>query len=129
MFDVSHILTTTVSLTIVSIVLSILGCFIAFHQRGGGSVSDFLKYAFPRDLVTRRSCYQDAGFIVLKQLIRPLLAAPILLLTSAKCAVLTYGVLVLAFGSRAQAAMPIELFVALLIPAVLVQDFLRFGSH
>lgn len=127
--DISHILTSIASLTFLSIVLSMLGCVIAFHQLGGGNVRDFLKYVFSKDLLTRRSCYQDAGFILLKQLIRPWVAAPLLLLTSAKCAVVTYGLMVLALGPRAQAPMSVPLFAALLIAAVLVQDFLRFGSH
>jgi sterol desaturase/sphingolipid hydroxylase (fatty acid hydroxylase superfamily) len=125
----SHILTATMWLTLFSVGLSAVGSVIAFHQRGGGSGRDFLRYILPRDLYTRRSCYQDVGFILLKQLIRPWVAAPLLLLTSVKCAVMTYDALVLAFGPRPQAEMPVALFVALLIPAVLIQDFLRFGSH
>jgi len=127
--DFSHILTAIVSLTFFSIVLSALGCVIAFHQRGGGNLRDFLGYVFPKDLITRRSCHLDVGFILLKQLLRPWLAAPLLLLTSAKCAVMTYGLLVLAFGPRAQSAMSVALFAGLLIAAVLIQDFLRFESH
>ncbi len=123
------ILTALISLTFISIVLSAAGCVIAFYQRGGGSVNDFFKYILPRDLYTRRSCYQDVGFVLLKQIFRPLTAAPLLLLTSASCAVGTYGLLVLAFGPRPQDEMPIVLFAALLIPAVLVQDFLRFKTH
>jgi sterol desaturase/sphingolipid hydroxylase (fatty acid hydroxylase superfamily) len=129
MLNFSHILTATVLLTLVSIGLSAAGSVIAFHQRGGGSARDFLRYLLPRDLYTRRSCYQDVGFILLKQLLRPWVAAPLLLLTSAKCAAMTYDWLVLAFGPRPQEEMSVALFVALLIPAVLVQDFLRFGSH
>jgi sterol desaturase/sphingolipid hydroxylase (fatty acid hydroxylase superfamily) len=83
----------------------------------------------PPDLYTRRSCYLDVGFILFKQLIRPLVSAPLLLLTSAKCAVVTYGLLVLGFGLRSQAAMSIELFAVLLVVAVLIQDFLRFWTH
>ena len=127
--DLSHILTATAALTLFSIVLSGFGCVIAFHQTGGGNLGDFLRYAFPKDIVTRRSCYQDVGFILLKQLIRPWVAAPLLLLTTAKCAVATYALLVLAFGHRAEAAMPAALFAVLLIAAVLVQDFFRFSSH
>jgi sterol desaturase/sphingolipid hydroxylase (fatty acid hydroxylase superfamily) len=127
--DLSHILTAIASLAFFSIVLSAIGSVVAFHQRGGGTFRDFLRYILPKDLLTRRSCYQDAGFILLKQLIRPWLAAPLLLLTSAKCAVMAYGLLVLAFGPRAESAMPVALFVSLLIAAVLIQDFLRFSSH
>ena len=127
--DLSRILTAIVSLTFFSLVLSAVGSVIAFRQRGGGSLADFVRYLLPKDLVTRRSCYLDVGFILLKQLLRPLLAAPLLLLTAAKCAVLTYGLLVLAFGSRPQSTMPVALFAGLLIAAVLVQDFLRFESH
>jgi sterol desaturase/sphingolipid hydroxylase (fatty acid hydroxylase superfamily) len=60
---------------------------------------------------------------------RPFAAAPLLLLTSAKTAEMTYGVLVLAFGPREQTVMPADLFVGLLIVALLLQDFLRFFSH
>lgn len=129
MLDLSHILTATVSLTILGIVLSVVGCVIAFRQVGGGSVFDFIRYVFPRELLTRWSCYQDVGFILLKQLLRPWVAAPFLLLTAAKCAAITYGVLVLVFGPRAQAAMPVGLFAGLLVAAVLTQDFLRFSAH
>src|SRR5271166_2932812 len=127
--DLSHILTASVLLSLFGIGLSAVGSIIAFHQRGGGSLRDFFKYLFPRDLVTRRSCYQDAGFILVKQLIRPFVAAPLLLLTSAKTAQATYGALALAFGPRAQAAMSIGLFGSLLIMSLLIQDFLRFFSH
>jgi sterol desaturase/sphingolipid hydroxylase (fatty acid hydroxylase superfamily) len=123
------ILTATIVLTLISIVLSAAGCVIAFYQRGGGSIYNFFKYIIPRDLYSRRSCYQDVGFVLLKQVFRPLTAAPMLLLTSASCAVATYGVLVLAFGPRPQGEMPMVLFAALLIPAVLVQDYLRFETH
>lgn len=127
--DLSHILTATLSLTMLSIGLSAVGCVIAFHQWGGRSLRDFLKYLLPRDLYTRRSCYLDVGFILLKQVIRPLVGAPLLLLTSAKCAVMTYGLLVLVFGSRPQVAMSIGLFALLLVAAILIQDFLRFWTH
>jgi sterol desaturase/sphingolipid hydroxylase (fatty acid hydroxylase superfamily) len=127
--NLSHILTTVTLLTMLSIGLSAAGCVMAFRQRGGGSVRDFLKYLLPLDLYTRRSCYLDVGFILFKQLIRPLVSAPLLLLTSAKCAVVTYGLLVLGFGLRSQAAMSIELFAVLLVVAVLIQDFLRFWTH
>ncbi|HEY4043810.1 MAG TPA: sterol desaturase family protein [Rhodopila sp.] len=129
MLDLSQIFTTTILLSLVSVVLSVAGCVIAFHQRDGGSLRDFLRYAFPKELITERSCYQDVGFILLKQLIRPWVAAPLLLLTSAQCAAMIYGTLVLVFGARPEAPMSPALFVALLIPALLVQDFLRFGSH
>jgi sterol desaturase/sphingolipid hydroxylase (fatty acid hydroxylase superfamily) len=129
MLDLSYILTATVSLTILGIGLSAVGCVIAFRQRGGGSVFDFIRYVFPLKLLNQRSCYQDVGFILLKQLVRPWVAAAFLLFTSAKCAVMTYGVLVLAFGPRVQAAMPIGLFAGLLIAAVLIQDGLRFSAH
>jgi sterol desaturase/sphingolipid hydroxylase (fatty acid hydroxylase superfamily) len=125
----SNILTATMMLILISIVLSAAGSVIAFYQRGGGSISNFFKYIVPRDLYTRRSCYQDVGFVLLKQLLRPLTAAPTLLLTSASCAVATYGLLVLAFGPRAQGEMPMVLFAALLIPAELIQDYLRFKTH
>jgi sterol desaturase/sphingolipid hydroxylase (fatty acid hydroxylase superfamily) len=129
MFDVSHILTATVSLTLVSLVLAAVGSVVAFYQRGGGSFRDFLRYLFPRDLYTTRSCYNDVGFIIIKQLIRPLVAAPLLLLTSVKCAEYSYDLLIRAFGPRPQAAMSVALFIVLLVICVLIQDFLRFGSH
>lgn len=129
MLDLSHILTATLSLTGVSIVLSVIGCVVAFHQQGGGNFRDFLRYAFPREIVTQRTCYHDAGFILLKQFIRPWVAAPLLLLTSVKCAELSYAGLGAVFGARPQAAMPLGLFVVLLILAVLIQDFFRFGIH
>jgi sterol desaturase/sphingolipid hydroxylase (fatty acid hydroxylase superfamily) len=65
----------------------------------------------------------------LKQVFRPVTAAPLWLLTTASCAGATYGLLVLAFGARPQNEMPMILFAALIIPAVLVQDYLRFKSH
>jgi sterol desaturase/sphingolipid hydroxylase (fatty acid hydroxylase superfamily) len=123
------ILTATVVLTLIGVVLSAIGSVIAFYQRGGGSVRDFFRYIIPRDLYTRRSCYLDVGFVLLKQLTRPLVAVPMLLLTSAQGAIATYGLLILAFGPGPQNEMPIVLFGALLIPAVLVQDFLRFKTH
>ena len=127
--DLSHILTAIASLTFFGIALSALGSIVAFRQRGGGTLRDYFHYILPKELWTRRSCYQDVGFIVLKQLLRPVLAAPLLLLTSAKCAELAYGWLTHVFGPRAQSAMPVALFVVLLIVAVLIQDYLRFASH
>jgi sterol desaturase/sphingolipid hydroxylase (fatty acid hydroxylase superfamily) len=129
MFDFSHVFTATILLTVASICLSAVGSFIGFHQQGGGSVRDFWRYLCPRDLFTRRSCYQDVGFIFIKQLVRPWVAAPFLLLTSVNCAVFSYRLLALAFGHHPQAEMPVALFVGLLIISVLIQDFLRFGSH
>jgi sterol desaturase/sphingolipid hydroxylase (fatty acid hydroxylase superfamily) len=129
MLDLSHLVIAVVSLTSINIALSAIGCVVAFHQQGGGSVRQFFSYIFPRDLFVRRSCYQDIGFIVLKQVIRPLVAAPLLLLTSAACAAGTYALLSSEFGPRAQEAMPVALFAGLLVAAVLIQDFLRFGSH
>ena len=92
----SDILTASPVLTLLSIALSAAGCVIAFFQRGGGGVHDFFMYIVPRDLYTRRSCYLDVGYVLLKQVLRPLVAVPMLLLTTAQCAIATYGVLVLA---------------------------------
>jgi sterol desaturase/sphingolipid hydroxylase (fatty acid hydroxylase superfamily) len=129
MLNVSHIISTVVTVTALSIVLSAVGTVIAFRQRGGGSFRDFLKYVFPRDLITRWSCYQDVGFILVKKLLQPLVYAPILLLTSAKGAILTYGLMTDIFGPRAERPMSVVLYVILLAAAVLVQDFFRFYSH
>jgi sterol desaturase/sphingolipid hydroxylase (fatty acid hydroxylase superfamily) len=125
----SYILSAAISLTILAIALSGVGSVIAFYQRGGGNIRDYLRYLFPPDLVTRRSCYQDVGFILVKRLMRPFVATPLLLLTSVKTAEATYGALVLGFGPREQTAMPVVLFAILLIMALLLQDFLRFFSH
>src|SRR4051812_27469902 len=106
----AHILTASVSLTIFSVALSAVGCVIAFHQRGGGGVRDFLRFLFPRDLIRRRSCYQDVGFILVKRLMRPWVVYPFLLFTSANCALGTYGLLVSTFGPRPQVTMSVGLF-------------------
>jgi sterol desaturase/sphingolipid hydroxylase (fatty acid hydroxylase superfamily) len=129
MFDLTHILTAVSALTVLSLVLSVVGCVIAFRQRGGGSFGDFIRYAFPPEIITTKSCYQDVGFILLKQLIRPWVAAPLLLLTSTQLGLLTYRGLVAAFGPRPQQAMPVAVFGVVLIIALLLQDFLRFYSH
>jgi sterol desaturase/sphingolipid hydroxylase (fatty acid hydroxylase superfamily) len=129
MLNVSHIISAVVSVTALSIVLSAVGSVIAFRQRGGGNVRDYLAYVFPRDLVTRWSCYQDCGFVVIKQFIKPFVSAPLLLLTSAKCAIFTNAILIYLFGPRDERPMSIALFVTLLVAAVLVQDFFRFYSH
>ncbi|HET6608492.1 MAG TPA: sterol desaturase family protein [Rhodopila sp.] len=129
MLNVSHIVGAVTLITMLDIALSAMGAVVAFHQRDGGSFRDFLAYVFPRDLVTRRSCWQDLGFIIVKQLIKPFTSAPLLLLTSAKCAILTYGLMILLFGPRAERPMSMGLFVVLVAAAVLTQDFLRFYSH
>jgi sterol desaturase/sphingolipid hydroxylase (fatty acid hydroxylase superfamily) len=129
MFGLDHILTATALLTSLSLLLSAIGAVVAFFQRGGGDFNAFLRYLFPREMWTRRSCYQDAGFIVIKQLIRPFVAAPLLLLTMAECARYTYKLLSFGLGPHPQAPVPVLLFAVLLIGAVLIQDFFRFGSH
>ena len=129
MLYLSHILTVAVALTIVNFVLCGIGCVVAFHQTGRTGFRDFIRYLLPRDLIRRRSCYQDVGFILLKRLMQPWLSLPFFLLTSAKCALVSYGVLVGIFGPRSQGAMSVSLFACLLIAAVLIQDFLRFYTH
>ena len=127
--DLSHILTVVASLTGLSVILSAVGCVIAFRQCGGGGFRAFCAYCLPRDLITCRSCWQDVGFILVKQLVRPWTTAVVLLFASANCALAVYGALVFAFGPRTQGAMSPLLFGTLLLAAVLIQDFLRFGSH
>jgi sterol desaturase/sphingolipid hydroxylase (fatty acid hydroxylase superfamily) len=127
--DLSHILTVVVSLTGLSVVLSAVGCVIAFRQSGGGGFRAFCAYCLPRDLITCRSCWQDVGFVLVKQLVRPWTTGVVLLFTSANCALAVYGALVFSFGPRPQGAMTPLLFGTLLLAAVLMQDFLRFGAH
>lgn len=129
MLNWSGILTATVIINLLGLALSALGCVIAFHQRGGGNFRAFFKYVFPKDLVKCWSCYQDAGFIVLKRIFHPFVSATLLLLTSASCALLVYQLLATAFGDQAQNPMPAGLFLVLLILSVLIQDFFRFWSH
>ena len=115
----AHILTASVSLTIISIALSAVGGLIAFHQGGGSSLGDCLRYLFPRDLISRRY----VGFIFVKRLMRPWVVYPFLLLTPANCVLETHELLVSTF------TMSVALFFGLLLAAVSIQDFLRFGSH
>lgn len=129
LFDFSHLAIATVVTTSIHVGLSAIGCVVAFYQRGGGRFRQFLAFAFPRKLVTTWSCYQDAGFILLKQLIRPFVTMPILLLASTNCAFLTYSFLGYMFGPRPERPVSAGLFVALLLAAVLIQDFFRYLSH
>lgn len=129
MISIPHIIGALATVTTLSIALSALGAVMAFYQRGGGGFREFLAYLLPRDLFTRWTCYQDLGFIVVKQLIKPLISLPLLLLTSANCAVGAYAVLVHVFGPRAERPMSVWLFTILLLVAVVVQDFFRFYSH
>ena len=68
--DLSHILMALVSLTGLAIILSATGFVVAFRQKGGSGVQAFVTFCLPRDLISRRSCYQDVGLIILKQLFR-----------------------------------------------------------
>jgi sterol desaturase/sphingolipid hydroxylase (fatty acid hydroxylase superfamily) len=128
MIDLPHVLTVVVSLTGLSVILSAIGCLVAFFQTGRRGLRNFVRYCFPPDLLCR-SCYQDVGFILLKQLARPWTRALIQLVTSSHCALATYALLVFAFGPRIQGTISPILFGTLLLAAVLIQDFVRFGNH
>jgi sterol desaturase/sphingolipid hydroxylase (fatty acid hydroxylase superfamily) len=121
-------LAIALSLTGLGLILAAIGSVVAFHQQGGGTFREFIRYVLPREILTRRSCYQDVGFVIVKRLLRPWIVVP-LLITSIQCAFLTYDMLTNTFGTRAQAPVPWPMYAVLLIVAVLIQDFLRFGSH
>lgn len=88
----------------------------------------YLRFCFPREIVTTRTCRADAIFYVVNRLSTPLIITP-LLLGSAACATTCYHLLTIGFGAQPQEPQSLLVLGCVAAAAVIVADFATFYTH
>ena len=110
---------------------ALVGAAITYqYQSGGGAKSfpGFLEFCFPSVIVRHPSCKLDVLYIAIGQLIPGRVFVPFMI-TNIGTALLSYAGVSWLCGPHPQHAEPLWLWWALLVAAVVVQDFMTFYAH
>jgi sterol desaturase/sphingolipid hydroxylase (fatty acid hydroxylase superfamily) len=126
-----HMLSVVTLLVLFGWVVSLAGAALAFwldERQPTKTLRSFLVFCFPSAIWRHRSCRADFLFIAVGKLVHPFFITPFMF-SNVLFGTMAYGWLTDVFGSRPQDPPPFWLWVALLIFAILVWDFITFYVH
>jgi sterol desaturase/sphingolipid hydroxylase (fatty acid hydroxylase superfamily) len=129
---ISHFVSFAFAVTFMTWVSLAVGAAITFIVRTDHGLPKtfrgFLRFCFPREIITMRSCRIDALFYVVNRLSTPLFIAP-LLFGSIFCATFIYQGLTALFGPHGQDSESTLVWVCVVTVVTLGADFATFYTH